>query len=205
VLDAASAVVATLKTHLETTLAQGLVMDITEGWESVEERLRYPTIVLDTPTTGERIRNAAQLVDRTDPAQSTDPNFTGLWSVGTLVLPVTVDVFADSFTQRATVLQALEVALHPDLDDGGVLQLTASAADYNSQGICVYRDSPNRFSDSGGRVLADEWRGTISLVAEVEEIIPASAVRLLQLDLDTAVEVPFDTEPTENRTIFQPT
>jgi hypothetical protein len=216
VLDATSAAIATLRAHLLAPLpdeladagAQSLAdlgAAVVEGWPQPEKALAYPTVAVHVPSLGTREPHAPALVKRVDPAQATDPVFDAYLSVADLTLPVVLEVFASSKSQRAQVLASLEAALNTNVvDDDGTLELVAG--DYFGFAIGFTKDGPPRFDDTPGRVLAHEWHATLNLTAELDEIVLTKATRLLELRTSTVVwiegQVPIPAG--QSKTIFAP-
>jgi hypothetical protein len=214
-LDAATAAVEALVAELKTALPAELTgagavslttlgCKVVEGWPQPEVSLAYPTVAVHTPSAGNRIRHAPTMIQRVDPVSPTDPLFDAYFSVATLELPVVVDVFAKSPIERSKVLASLSAHLRAELaSDQSTLEVTA--ADYFGQVIAYWADGTARHNDIAGRILAHEWRGTLPLVAEVDEIVLLKATRLLELRSATVIYVAGTVPATaEQRTIFAP-
>jgi len=215
-LDAVSAAVAAVAAHLKTALpaellggspdgAPGEVARIVEGWAGPEQDILYTSIVVDAPAPGDFTPAAPVLIDRTDPLVTTDANFTGYYSLGSIEVPIMLDVYAKSFAERAQALRAIEAALGVGiLEDSHSLELVS--ADYHGQSITVWRSGAPRFTDSPGNTGAAEWRAIVPLTAELENVVPVTGARLLELRTQTTIciELALPAPSAEQRTIFAP-
>ena len=182
-----------------------LTSNIREGWPAPEDTLSYPTLAIDAPQGGERISHAPILLSSSFPAtppagQPVDAaSIASVYSVGTFVVPMLLGIYASSTADRSRVVQALEVALAGDVVSGaGILELVS--ADYYGQQIGYRISASVRFTDTPGRVISSEWHAQMTVEAEVEEIVPVSEKRIVELDLEWTV--PPDGPVVETERIF---
>lgn len=210
-MDVTSTMIRTLADHFREPLpaafqgapsvADLLGKRIAEGWEALEEQLTYPALVIDAPIAGARQAHAPIALALRD-VEGHPEQVDIVASVATVEQSLVLDVFADSPAQRARVLEALERAFAV-----GVLEDESHLCiDTGTQRIGFRRASPPRFADAVRGVQGDEWRATLEIEADADEIVVVRCPRLIELQLGviTSPSVLAAIAPTELRTIFAP-
>lgn len=218
-LDASTAQLRTLLAYLEGPLPAelagqtqklGTMAYLVEGWPGAAT-LRYPTVALHIPAAGELIRRAPTILEDQivvhDPGTPQTPGIDALYSIGSLISDIQIDVFAKSRAQRAEVVRTLGLYLAGSFAEG-LSTVSLPAPDYYGQTIGFTVSEAAVFDDQPGRVQADEWRATLHVEAACEEIVPRSMFRMLRLDIHSTVgfifNVPGVNPQSETITVFEP-
>lgn len=180
-----------------------LCQNIAEGWERLETELAYPTLVIDAPTPAERALHAP-IVLALDAVVGDAAKVDVTFGVAGVTIPLNLEVFASSPTQRSKVVEAALATFAGGLVDDDA-QLEIASEHYRDRMIGFRVSGVPRWSDFAGRIRADEWRGIIPVEADVEEIVVARVPRLRELRVGMQLASSAEAfGPIEYRTIFAP-
>jgi len=165
---------------------------IAEGWESQKVDLRYPTLTIDAPVSGQRFGRGAYDIEVTQPVDPANPDITVLVSIGMVSVPLQVNIFADSREQRSEVCHALEVTLQANVVNGvGLLRIASPY--YHNLCVSYWRDGTIQYLDTENAVGGEEWRAVLTVQSECHEVVSIAAKRFIDLGVDyrvaTAAEI----------------
>jgi hypothetical protein len=184
---------------------------IIEGWPGGESDQPNPCVVVSLPSPGAADRRSAAFLKNgitvKPPGTPQTPGITALYSVGTLVNNLQIDVFASSRAERSDICRAVSLYMGGEPLEGSG-HLTLATSDYYHQPIGYDVETPFYHPDDPSRIAGGEWRATAVVKTETEEIIARDLYRILRLDLYTTILLTFDVPgivyTPEQRTLFQP-
>lgn len=216
-IDVTTAAVRALVAHLEANLPAaladesqptGTIAYVHEGWESQDEDMMFPSVVVNAMGMGERTGNSPLEVESVfDP----NPNIADLTCrllVASIDVSIAIDVFAESPTQRAEVCHAIEVALQVGVvagEDSGLIQLIAT--DYFNLTFSYRRTGTFQHTDTSDEVGGEMWRAHAEIECGAQEVANVEAVRFIDMSVDHRIgEVtrPDDITAGEVKTVFEP-
>ena len=160
---------------------------ITAGWADQRETYVKPAVVVDLAGAPERTVSAPYVVSQVDDPASAATSL--LVSVGTLDVPIVIDVFASSKPQRARLCAAINADFYKDVLSSGAASLCVMAAGLDGQSISYRRENGITYNDSSEGAGSDEFRASFDVVAEVDELLTVSANRFRELVLEWTVGV----------------
>lgn len=185
-----------------------LAQRVQDGWVEPEQEILEPdgtsdplnsVVTITAPTPGENRPRAPQAASVTDigggPPQA---DVEVLWNVGTFELPLQVDVWAKSRSERESLVGAIRTALRTSVPDGAQLFLTLT--EYHNAKASYRLDGTGMHSDVGSLVGGAWWRYTVTVTAECPELIKATAAKLKQLTL--RLFIPPEATTSEDTQIF---
>lgn len=217
-IDVSTAAVRTLVAHLDANLPAaledesdptGTVAYVHEGWESQDEDMMFPSVVVNAMGDGVRTGNTPIVIESTfgtDPALPAD--LTCRLLIASIEMSIAIDVFAESPTQRAEVCHAIEVALHAGIvsgEDSGLIRLTA--ADYFNLPFTYRRTGTFQHRDSADQVGNEMWQAHTEIECGAQEVANVEAVRFLDMSVDQRlgeVTRPDNMTSGEVTTVFKP-
>lgn len=166
------------------------VAHVAAGWERQMEPIEYPTVIIDDGP-GERVTNWPRLISEdVDPGDPTQATYTV--SVATLEIPITLSVVSSSKAKLRVVTDEIASALLKSASnplDGGLLQLPLVG--YGDPNACAQFRRVGTFgsSDYAAAVGRNEFRATLGLEGETEELHTFIGTRITNLDVDLFVAV----------------
>lgn len=189
---------ARLPTELERESAPaGTAAYVYSGWPDYEYDLRYPTVSITVPGSGETLFHSPQLLSHTP--DDIDPTTEALWKIGITTVTIQIDVWANSVAQRDLVAAAVRHSLRANVAQGDTVLRVQLAAYFNAWASFVTTSSGHH-PDSD--VSGDEYRWRMDVDADVAELIRATQTRIKTMRVDWSVCDTVDVLTPEPQTIF---
>lgn len=145
-----------------------------------------PAVVVDIGGTPERTVQAPQIVSQTDDPATADTEL--LVSVATLDVPIVVDVFAKRLAVPR-IVSAINADFYAQSIANGASLLCATASGLGNQPITYRRETGVTRGDTSDGAGRDEFRASLDIMAEVDELVTVSAKRFRELWLEWTVRV----------------